>query len=979
MICLLAGFLWNSDAQTLTYMTRLLHGFDAMAKKGDVNKAQTQLRQFIASPPTIYLLKSDQHHLLDLARLKLAQVYLRQGQEAAATKTLDEIRSTGLSNIAEKLREEIAARPKLLEADRLVSQGRWYDAEQLYIKHLGLNKTSLQHRLNFHRILIRQGRAEEARRLYADGIFSLDQPEDGIASLWVMDVEEPVIGDWEASVQNAADFAPDDPRVMLAQAFLARSAGRFGEANLKLNALLKSNPDDQPNISEHLELAKAEGNVLKAEKTAARWKCDRVQGLRLAAWFLEKAENQAEETRILKSLLEFNPSDRAALSRLAELSARVNKPSDAAEFQRLKREAEDRRVNYTKLCRESSPFQPAKGEKLAETAAKLGLAFDSWAWRQMAESKPLDPAMKPSLEIKPFSEWNASPNIARNSIQDEQKQPELKSANEIRFEDIAEKSGLGKFTHYNGAPASKLIPPLSSAGGVGLIDFDNDGLTDVYAVQSGSFPPDLEKARCADKLFRNRGNNRFEDVSEKAGISQFPGGYGHGVAVADIDNDGFSDLFITRWRRYALYRNRGDGTFEDITEKYGMTGERDWPTSAAFADLDNDGDLDLYVTHYMEWIEGKSYPCIDPNKPNTYDCRPRDFPAMKDHLFRNDGGKFTDISEISGIAAADTEGRGLGVVSADFNNDGRMDLFVANDTTANFLFLNKGEMKFEESADVAGVAANGQGGYQAGMGTAAADINGDGLIDLAVTNFYNESTSIFLNLGGGLFADRTAAFGVAAPSRFLLGFGITLEDFNNDGRADFMTANGHVADSRPAIPWRMPLQVMQGVSTDAVKAPNSKQANQFMSNRLLDVSATAGPAFHKLLMARGLAAGDLDNDGLVDAVVQSQNDPLLHLKNQAGKENNWLSIRLHGTKTNRDGVGCEVSVTSTNGTKKAWCVGGGSFQSAADGRLHFGLGKGVKECQVEIKWPSGTVDRLDQVKTDRSMTIEEGKSESPGK
>ncbi|MFM7127881.1 MAG: FG-GAP repeat domain-containing protein, partial [bacterium] len=334
------------------------------------------------------------------------------------------------------------------------------------------------------------------------------------------------------------------------------------------------------------------------------------------------------------------------------------------------------------------------------------------------------------------------------------------------------------------------------------------------------------------------------------------------------------DLFITRWRGYALWRNRGDGTFEDLTEWYGLAGDRDWPTSSAFADLDNDGDLDLYVCHYMEWVEGKAYPCIDPSRPGTYDCRPRDFPAMKDHLFRNDGGKFTDVSESAGIFAADLDGRGLGVVAVDVNDDNMLDLFVANDTTANFLFINKGGMKFEEMAFASGVAANAQGGFQAGMGVAAADVNCDGLVDLAVTNFYNESTSIFQNLGGGFFADRTSSSGVAAASRNRLGFGIAFGDFDNNGSPDLITANGHVTDGRPTIPFRMPLQLFQNQSKLHRGTARKSESTVFM-----DSTKNAGEVFSTEWMARGLVLADFDQDGALDALVQSQGDPLLHLKN----------------------------------------------------------------------------------------------------
>ena len=363
-----------------------------------------------------------------------------------------------------------------------------------------------------------------------------------------------------------------------------------------------------------------------------------------------------------------------------------------------------------------------------------------------------------------------------------------------------------------------------------------------------------------------------------SGIGAMAGGYGHGVAVADYDNDGRADLFVTRWRSYALYRNRGDGTFEDVTERAGLAGDRDWPTSAAFADLDNDGDLDLYVCHYLAWDEDDPRTCADPKDPTVYNCSPRDFEALPDHVFRNDGGRFVDVTAEAGIV--DRDGRGLGVVAADLDDDGRVDLYVANDMTANFLFRNRGGFRFEEAAMAAGAAANANGGYQAGMGVACGDLDGDGRPDLAVTNFFGESTTFFRNLGGGAFGDHTAAIGLAAPSRYLLGFGVVFLDANDDGRLDLMTANGHVHDGRPQFPFAMPAQLLIGGA----------------GGRLTDVSSEAGPPFQVLRMGRGLASGDLDNDGRVDALLLGQNEPLAYFHNRTEAAGHSVTFALEGRR-----------------------------------------------------------------------------------
>ena len=974
---MILAFGWNSDSQVLRFIEKKREKAATVAKGNDLALAQSILKEILSTSPSVYFSKSNRLDLLDQSRLDLAQIQFRQGQLPAARKNLDQIQSPAQRSKAEQKLNELDDMQKLAEADQFVAMGRWADAEKLYDKHLNLTRESLPHRLLFHKILIRQGRTEKARQIYFDGVFALEHPEDGLASVWVMDVEEPVIGDWTASVEQAASLSPEDPRVQLAQAFLNRSAGRFQEAHKTLEPLMAKFPADHSVLNESLQLAMAEGDLLKAFEFSKLLTFTKTEANRTAAWLFQKSDFIADETSCLKTIIEINPSDRPALSRLSEILASANQPQEAALYQKRKREAEVRRSDYSKLCRKSSPLKPEIAASLSAMAKQLGLLLDAWAWQRLGQGKTLQYSEQPANELKLLTDW-----VPLNSIEHSLKKSEIAKlapkpeSAPIAFEDIAEKSGLATFVHQNGGSSTKLIPPLSTSGGVGLIDYDNDGFIDVYAIQSGQYPPDPANPHGGDKLFRNLGNGTFTDVTSKSGLDQFARGFGHGVAVGDIDNDGFSDIFVTRWRSYALYRNLGNGRFEDVTKKYRLDGERDWPTSAAFADLDNDGDIDLYVCHYMEWIEGKAYPCIDPLKPNSYDCRPIDFPALNDHLFRNDGNAFTDISKESGITDSDTagQGRGLGVVAADVNNDGLVDLFVANDTTANFLFINKGKMKFEESAYASGVAANAQGGYQAGMGTAASDIDGDGLIDLAVTNFYNESTSIFQNLGNGLFVDRTAAFGVSAASRFYLGFGITLSDFNNDSKTDLLTANGHVTDGRPAIPWRMPLQLMQGeLFSNPQKEQAKAQSNLLVKvNKLIDVSNQAGTVFQKDLLARGLAAGDLDNDGLVDAVVQSQNDPLLHLKNTTKSKSHWVSFKLTGVKSNRDGVGTKVTVHFGNSQKTQWRIGGGSFQSAPDGRLHFGLGSDSDIKWVEVLWPSGTVDRLENLKADRQIEIKEG-------
>jgi hypothetical protein len=326
---------------------------------------------------------------------------------------------------------------------------------------------------------------------------------------------------------------------------------------------------------------------------------------------------------------------------------------------------------------------------------------------------------------------------------------------------------------------------------------------------------------------------------------------------------------------------------------------------------------------------------------------------MPDHVFRNDKGRFTDITESAGLL--EHQGRGLGVVAADLDDDGRVDLFVANDGSANFLYHNLGGFRFEETAQAAGVAANAEGGYQAGMGVACGDLDGDGRLDLAVTNFYGESTTFFHNLGGGQFADHTAAVGLAAPSRYRLGFGIAFLDVNNDGRLDLMTANGHVNDYRPEVPYAMPVQLLIG-------GPGG---------RLTDVTARAGLPFLVPHLGRGLAVGDLDNDGRVDALVVADNEPLVYLHNRT-TGGHFLTITLEGMKSNRDGVGARVTLEAAGSRWVSQRMGGGSFLSASDPRLHFGLGSATRIDRLEVRWPSGRVDSFQNLDADKGYRLREG-------
>jgi hypothetical protein len=462
-------------------------------------------------------------------------------------------------------------------------------------------------------------------------------------------------------------------------------------------------------------------------------------------------------------------------------------------------------------------------------------------------------------------------------------------------------------------------------------------------------------APTGDRLFRNRRDGTFEDASDSSGISRLARGYGQGIAVGDVENDGDPDLFLTRFGAYQLLLNQGDGTFTDATAAAGLDGPRDWPTSAAFADLDSDGDLDLYVAHYLEWDPQHPRPCRHPETSAYTYCAPLVLPARADHLFRNDQGRFVDVTSEAGIV--DTDGRGLGVVACDLDDDGRVDLYVANDATANFLFRNTGKLRFEELGAPAGVAGNAAGGYQGSMGIACGDTNGDGRPDLAVTNLYGECTTLYRNLGGLLFADQTDAAGLTRPTRFQLGFGLAFLDANNDGHLDLAQANGHVNDYRPAYPYAMPAQLLLGGE----------------GGRFVDRSADSGTAWTTPRVGRGLTVGDLDNDGDADAVLVPLDAPVALLRNPS-RGTHWLTLSLEGRGSNRDAVGARVTLTGGGRPQTAWRIGGGSYQSAGDSRLHFGLGAADRVEALEIRWPSGATTRHAVPAIDAGYLVREGQA-----
>jgi len=529
----------------------------------------------------------------------------------------------------------------------------------------------------------------------------------------------------------------------------------------------------------------------------------------------------------------------------------------------------------------------------------------------------------------------------------------------IRFEEIAAKAGLNYVT-ANGNTENKNQPQTMVAG-VALFDYDGDGYLDVYLV-GGAAIPSLQKETPVywNRLFHNNHDGTFTDVTEKAGLAG--AGYGSGVAVGDYDNDGWPDLFLANVTGNQLFHNNGDGTFTEVTAKAGvggakLDGKKMWSVGAGWFDYNNDGLLDLFVVNYCNWEVNKDPYCSAKEGTRGY-CHPRYYAPMHNTLYRNNGdGTFTDVSEEVGIAQY--LGKGMSVTFADYDGDGYLDAFVANDTTQNFLFHNLKGKKFEEVGLTAGVGYTPYGVARSGMGADFRDVNNDGLPDIWHVAVEREKFPLYINDGKGSFDDRTTASGLGVTAD-MSGWGNGIVDFDNDGWKDLFVARSNVMDNINEIkPERQ------------YPEPNSAFRN--MGNgKFEDVSSTAGPDFQLAAPHRGVAFGDLDNDGRVDMVVSVLNGPAKLFHNISENKNHWILLKLVGTKSNRMGIGAQIHITMEDG-KSQWnevttAVG---YASSSDSRVHFGLGKNERIKEVEIRWPSGIKQVLQDVSVDRILTIEE--------
>jgi hypothetical protein len=486
--------------------------------------------------------------------------------------------------------------------------------------------------------------------------------------------------------------------------------------------------------------------------------------------------------------------------------------------------------------------------------------------------------------------------------------------------------------------------PTANGSGVAIFDYDGDGRMDLYFA-NGCKVPLAPGDRGPNRLYRNLGGGRFEDATGPSGLGF--SGYCHGVIVGDVDNDGDSDVFLGNYGPNALFLNEGDGTFRDVSAAAGVAQAENWSSSAAFLDHDGDGDLDLYVSRYGAWHWDHDVRfCGDPDKKIRRYCSPKELRYAKHSLYRNDGlvdglPRFTDVTDEAGVGRMD--GHGFGVVTADLDGDGKVDIYVANDQDPNFLFLNNGDGTFRDETEASGAALDAHGRTQAGMGVDAEDVDGDGRPDLFVTNFQDEYNTLYRNLGRGLFLDVTDLFGLSVDSLPWIGWGCGLVDLDNDGWPDLFVANGHIDDNgerfgRPA-PYAEPPLLHRNLE----------------GRRFALANQGAGPYFATDHVGHGAAFGDLDDDGDLDIVVSHKDSPPAILRNDTEAGNRAIRLRLRGTRSNRDALGARVEVAVGDRVIHRQRKGGTSLMSSHDPRLLIGLGPAESADRVTVRWPSGAV------------------------
>jgi hypothetical protein len=551
--------------------------------------------------------------------------------------------------------------------------------------------------------------------------------------------------------------------------------------------------------------------------------------------------------------------------------------------------------------------------------------------------------------------------ITPSPARPQQTQKSSDPSGSVHFSDIHQSAGI---TFVQDSTQTEEKYYLETMGtGVAFLDYDQDGLMDIYFVQSAATDAYTPPHPLRSALYHNNGDGTFTDVTEKAGLGG-EGHYGQGVAVGDFDNDGYPDLYVTGYGRAVLYHNNGNGTFTDATVKAGVADEGQWSTSAGWFDYDKDGYLDLVVTNYLDWTPKNNIWCGEKKPGYRSYCNPNNYKGQKTKLYRNNhNGTFSDISAKSGVGIP--ESKGMGLVLADFNRDGWPDIAIANDTWPNFLFLNNHDGTFTDASLISGLAASEDGRYEAGMGIDAADVDGDGLLDVYITHLDFELNRLYHNNGDATFTDATYSSGIGNKAMLLSGVAAKFIDYDNDGWPDIVQANGAMVDNvslyHSLVSYKEPLLMFHSLG----------------KGRFEKASDTLGPDFNRPVAGRGLATADFFNTGAVGIAINCRGEAPELLRNDGAMANHWVEILLIGTKSNRDGIGALLKLTSGDMVRIDQAKGGTSYMSASDPRIHFGLGKHAKIDSLTITWPSGQVDHLTNVPTDSILAVKEGQGIVP--
>jgi tetratricopeptide (TPR) repeat protein len=861
---------------------------------------------------------------------------------------------------------------QVLLGELAVKGRRCAEAEAIYRGLAAREPKEVRARAGLVHLLLVQRRVEEARAVLWE-YYGLTRDPRHLVTLTGLALESgpqqlrEVSGETDRLHQELDGFlerTPADPWLVRARGLLRLEMGRPAEARADLEESARVFEDDPVG---RLALAdcRLESGDLSGIDDALGPPPRRAD--LLGRWWVVRGQVERDRARLglaidcWKEAAQVDPQNRVARYQVGQALVSLGRREEAEpyldEAEVIRRRTED----LKRAVNDQLGGRPAGGAEACEALGRLcqaaGLRAEGRAWFEEAiQDDPTHASAQAALAgagLEPALEPTV-PQLSRRALPPKTAGagPVARAAAGPRFVEGAMRRGL-VFSYDCGATSDQFIGD-TMGGGVGLFDADGDGWLDVYFVNGCRLPIDPDRPPAPNRLFRNNGDGTFADVTAGAGVGGR--GYGMGCAVGDYDNDGHDDLFVTGLGSTLLYHNNGDGTFTDVTMKAGVGSTR-WCTAAGFGDLDGDGDLDLVVVTYVE-ADPRNAPDCHSALGHPIHCPPGKFPAQFDHLFRNNGdGTFTDVSREAGLEVPD--GRGLGLAIADLDGDGWLDLFVANDAVPNFLFLNRGGLRFEETATAAGAAYDGTGNATASMGVVADDLDGDGRLDLLHTNFRNEGNTFLHNLGSGLFVDASARAGLDAPSRPMTGFGAAALDADNDGRLDLFVANGHVDDQ----PW--------------IRLPMAQLPQSYTG--LADGRFDAAPAgavstyFASPVVGRGMAAGDLDNDGLVDLVVIHRDAPaaLLHNTSVGG---HWLGLRLVGTASSRTPIGARATCRAGGRTFVRWLTSGTSYLSAHDQRLWFGLGAAATIDELEVLWPSGSVQRLYGLKADRVLDLRESES-----